>query len=86
MEPSKQKEYFRFIVQECRRLSSLIENVLDFSRIEQGRKQYEFEPTDVVALIRETVKLMEPYAAEKQVPLALALDEPQLSILRLSTS
>ena len=39
-EPPKQQEYFRFIVQECRRLSSLIENVLDFSRIEQGRKQY----------------------------------------------
>ena len=46
-EPPKQQEYFRFIVQECRRLSSLIENVLDFSRIEQGRKQYEFEPTDL---------------------------------------
>ena len=46
-DPQKQKEYFGFIVQECRRLSSLIENVLDFSRIEQGRKQYEFEPTDL---------------------------------------
>ncbi|HLP76240.1 MAG TPA: HAMP domain-containing sensor histidine kinase, partial [Candidatus Paceibacterota bacterium] len=67
----KQDEYFRFIVQECRRLSSLIENVLDFSRIEQGRKQYEFEPTDLLALTRETVKLMEPYAAEKGVELKL---------------
>jgi signal transduction histidine kinase len=68
-EPAKQNEYFRFIVQECRRLSSLIENVLDFSRIEQGRKQYEFEPTDLVALTETTVKLMEPYAAEKGVKL-----------------
>ena len=39
----RQGEYFHFIVQECRRLSALIENVLDFSRIEQGRKEYEFE-------------------------------------------
>jgi signal transduction histidine kinase len=70
-EPLKQNEYFRFIVQECRRLSSLIENVLDFSRIEQGRKQYEFEPTDLLALTRETVKLMEPYAEEKGVRLEL---------------
>jgi signal transduction histidine kinase len=70
-EPQKQNEYFRFIVQECRRLSSLIENVLDFSRIEQGRKQYEFEPTNLLALTRETVKLMEPYAAEKGVELQL---------------
>jgi two-component system phosphate regulon sensor histidine kinase PhoR len=70
-EPQKQKEYFGFIVQECRRLSALIENVLDFSRIEQGRKQYEFEPTDIVALVQTTMKLMEPNAAEKGVALKL---------------
>ncbi len=64
-EAPKQQEYFRFIVQECRRLSALIENVLDFSRIEQGRKQYDFEPTDLVALTQQTVKLMETYAAER---------------------
>jgi signal transduction histidine kinase len=68
-EPARQAEYFRFIVQECRRLSSLIENVLDISRIEQGRKQYEPEPTDLAALVEGTVKLMEPYAAEKGVRL-----------------
>jgi signal transduction histidine kinase len=70
-EGAKQNEYYRFIVQECRRLSSLIENVLDFSRIEQGRKQYEMEPTDLLALTRETVKLMEPYAEEKGVQLRM---------------
>ena len=80
-EPQKQKEYFGFIVQECRRLTSLIENVLDFSRIEQGRKQYEFEPTDVVALLRQTVTLMQPNATEKQVQLLLKLDASQLSTL-----
>ena len=79
--PAKQQEYFRFIGQECRRLSSLIENVLDFSRIEQGRKQYEFEPTDLVALTRQTLKLMERSAAERQVNLALAIPEPDLPAL-----
>ncbi len=68
-EPAKQNEYFRFIGQECRRLSALIENVLDFSRIEQGRKQYEFEPTDLSALVEQTVKLMRPYAEERGVRL-----------------
>jgi signal transduction histidine kinase len=67
----RQNEYFRFIVQECRRLSSLIENVLDFSRIEQGRKQYEFELANLVAVVQTTVKLMEPYAAEKGVRLEI---------------
>jgi len=76
-EPQKQSAYFSFILQECRRLSSLIENVLDFSRIEQGRKQYEFEPTDALALVRETVKLMEPRAAEKGVTLELGTSNLQ---------
>ncbi|MDB6121652.1 MAG: Histidine kinase [Pedosphaera sp.] len=71
--PEKQNEYFRFIVQECRRLSSLIENVLDFSRIEQGRKQYEPEPTDLVALVEQTVKLMQTYAAEQNIQVTLQI-------------
>jgi signal transduction histidine kinase len=78
-EPAKQNEYFRFIGQESRRLSSLIENVLDFSRIEQGRKQYDFEPTDLLALARQTVKLMEPYAAERQIKLVFAPDSQILA-------
>jgi signal transduction histidine kinase len=68
-EPEKQREYFRFILQECRRLSALIQNVLDFSRIDQGGKEYEFEPADVLRLANETVKAMEPAAAERQIRL-----------------
>lgn len=73
LEATRQREYFHFISQECRRLSALVENVLDFSRIEQGHKQYEFEPTDLVALARQTVQLLQPYAAERNVALELIL-------------
>ena len=76
----KQHEYFRFIVQECRRLSSMIENVLDFSRIEQGRKQYEFEPTDLLALVEQTIRLMETQAAERQIPLETVVTGQPTSI------
>ena len=68
---AKQREYFHFIVQECRRLSSLIENVLDWSRIEQGRKQYEIEPTELAQLAEQTVKLMETSAREQQIEITL---------------
>lgn len=85
-DPPKQQEYFRFIGQECRRLSSLIENVLDFSRIEQGRKQYEFEPTDLLALLQQTVKVMEPYASEKQIALRLDLKNLQSATFNLELS
>jgi len=69
-DPAKQKEYYRLISQESRRLSTLIENVLDFSRIEQGRKTYEMEPTDLCALVNQTITLMSPVAAERGVTLA----------------
>ncbi|HXF09230.1 MAG TPA: HAMP domain-containing sensor histidine kinase, partial [Desulfuromonadaceae bacterium] len=72
-EAKKQTDYFHFIVQECRRLSGLIENILDFSRIEQGRKQYDFEPTDITALTRQTVRLMETTASDRQVRLDTTL-------------
>jgi signal transduction histidine kinase len=45
--PEKVREYGEYIERESRRLSRLIENILDFSRIESGRKTYTFAPTDV---------------------------------------
>lgn len=80
-DPSRQHEYFRFIVQECRRLSALIENVLNFARIEQGRKQYDFEPTDLAVLLRQTLQILEPSAAQKQLVLRLLLPEAELAAL-----
>ena len=68
---AKQREYFSLLVQESRRLSMLIENVLDFSRIERGGKQYEFEAADLDALALDTVRLMSPCSAERQVELEL---------------
>ena len=68
---AKQKEYLHLMGQECRRLSGLIDNILDFSRIDEGRKQFEFSATDVEALESETVKMLEPYADERKVSLAL---------------
>lgn len=66
-DPAKSGKYHRFIIQECRRLSALIENVLDFSRHEQGRKHYEYEPTELVALVEATVGLMQTYGTPKGI-------------------
>jgi len=72
-EPKRQSEYFTLIVRECQRLSTLIANVLDFSRIDQGRKQYEFEAADVAALVDHTVQVLAPLAADRQVNLVCQL-------------
>jgi signal transduction histidine kinase len=77
-EPERQREYFGLILQECRRLSSLVENVLDFSRIEQGRKEYDPEPTDLAALTETTVRLMEPVATNQGVRLRCSVGRASL--------
>jgi len=76
VEDEKRSEYFGFIEQESRRLATLVENVLDFSRIEDGRKTYKFEETDITQLAEDTTKLMQPYAAEHQVTLTSELKAP----------
>jgi signal transduction histidine kinase len=49
-------EYYRVITHESERLSRLIENVLDFSRIEGGRRTYDLVPVSVEPLVRDTVE------------------------------
>src|SRR5215469_2598106 len=51
----KYQEYFRIIREESERLTALINNILDFSRIEAGRKEYEFKETNLAELIRTTL-------------------------------
>jgi signal transduction histidine kinase len=60
----KLTEYYKSMRQESERLSRLIENVLDFSRIQRGRKKYAFGLGDINACIAEVVEMMTPYAAE----------------------
>ncbi|HEY0324002.1 MAG TPA: HAMP domain-containing sensor histidine kinase [Pyrinomonadaceae bacterium] len=52
----KIREYGEYIETESRRLTQLVNNILDFSRIESGRKTYEFNETDPLVLVYDTLK------------------------------
>jgi len=51
----KKQQYYRIVRKESERLTALINNILDFSRIEAGRKEYEFRETDIADLVRNTL-------------------------------
>jgi len=50
----RRQQYYEMIVNETHRLRRLVESVLDFSRMEEGRKQYRFQPFDTARWLAET--------------------------------
>ena len=58
----KRTEYYKNMLDESERLSRLIENILDFSRIQRKRKKYTFTTGDLNKCVYEVVKMMRPYA------------------------
>jgi signal transduction histidine kinase len=61
----KRTEYYKNMQQESERLSRLIENVLDFSRIQKKRKKYSFRLGDINECVVSVVEMMRPYAEQK---------------------
>ena len=53
---TKKQEYYDTIVQETERLTRLINNILNFSRMEAGKKEYFFESADLNAIVRDVLK------------------------------
>jgi signal transduction histidine kinase len=52
------QEYYRVINGEARKLTRLIENILDFSKMEAGLRPYRVAPCDVGELTRQVVEAM----------------------------
>jgi signal transduction histidine kinase len=71
----KLTDYYRNMRQESERLSRLIENVLDFSRIQRGRKKYTFKIGNINKCIADVVKIMRPYAAQRGFSIKMELGQ-----------
>jgi signal transduction histidine kinase len=74
-DPDTQGEYLETIVNESERLTRLLNNVLDFSKIEGGRKTYHFESQSLGEIIRFTARAMRYPLEQKRFVLHLDLDD-----------
>ena len=90
-------EYLETIVNESERLARLVDNVLDFSKIEQGKKIYRLRPTRLEDVVGSAVRAMQfpldqqgfhlRYSVEGDIPEIQAdPDAIQQAILNLLTN
>jgi signal transduction histidine kinase len=52
---SRKSQAYAYLQRETGRLKRLVEDLLDFGRMESGRKQYQIEPHDVFGVVRAVV-------------------------------
>ena len=74
MAASRERQYLDAISSSGRTLLTLINDILDLSKIEAGKLELQYEPVSVARLIREIQELFSIKAGEKGIKLATELD------------
>jgi two-component system phosphate regulon sensor histidine kinase PhoR len=80
--PEKRQQYLDIIVRESERLTALIENVLDFARLERGRISFDFAVGDLGGVVFRGVEMFR-YRLVKERPKLLTDIAPDLPRTRL---
>jgi two-component system phosphate regulon sensor histidine kinase PhoR len=83
--PEQAHDYAEIIWRESVRLGRLIDNVLDFAKIERGMGVYEFSEADLGDVIERVVELSSRRVAAADMTLETEI-EPDLPVLPLDTS
>jgi signal transduction histidine kinase len=69
------EQYLDTIVSESERLSRLVDNVLDFSRIERGQKTYRFRPLSLGEVARAAARAVQYPLTSQGFRLTMEVDE-----------
>jgi signal transduction histidine kinase len=74
-DPEVHAEYLETIVNESERLTRLLNNVLDFSKIERGQKVYRREPTCLAEIVESSARAMRYPLEQQQLELAVQIED-----------
>jgi signal transduction histidine kinase len=84
LEEEEKQEAYEIITKESERLSHLINNVLDFSRIEMGRKEFNFKKGNLSDVVRDTLDSYRYHLEKKgfNIQADIAPDLPEINFDR----
>ena len=72
--PERAQEYYRIINGEAKKLTRLIENILDFSRMEAGLRPYRMAPANVGEFVTHVLGAMDHQLAQGQFTVTSKVD------------
>ncbi len=78
VEGEQRQQFLGIIVKESERLTRLINQVLDFQKLESGTLDWQRAPVDLAAVIRDAAAAMEPLFHDRGLRLDLSPDAPIL--------
>jgi signal transduction histidine kinase len=80
-DPKAREEYLDTIMNETERLSRLLDNVLEFSKIERGERHYTLEPSDLAMVVRSASRALDYPLQQRGFSLELDV-EPDLPLVK----
>jgi signal transduction histidine kinase len=75
IDQEKKQEFAETIHREAVRLGQMINDFLDLARLESGRTYMTHEPVNMSEVISETLAILQPQAAERQISIPLQVPE-----------
>ena len=71
---ARRRHYLEVVVDESRRLSRLVDNVLTFSRLERGKQRYQTHRVDIAETLERQLDTQLPRLDQAGIPVALHLE------------
>ena len=76
----RRQRYYNVLLEQSERLSLLIDNILDFAKMEEGKKEFEFEMVDMGPLLEELVSTIQQQVRHEGFTVQAKIDAPLPSI------
>ena len=79
---AKMNQYFSVISQDTDKLTRLVGNILDFAKIEEGKKEYDFEETDIAEWLDQTIENFRKENLQREIKIhtQIPADIPHIKI------
>ncbi len=72
---NRRQEYYDVLVEQSERLTLLVDNILDFAKIEEGRKKFDFQIIDISLLLKEIVSVIQDQVRHKDFVIQVEVEE-----------